>query len=90
MKEMAEHEFPVTLGRDFAGVVEHRSLRRARACSRRDLNVAAQPTPAGLLRLAGLLDSGTLQVSLQQSSELDLAGTRSRRCRRPTRSASSA
>jgi alcohol dehydrogenase len=22
MKEMAEHEFPVTLGRDFAGVVE--------------------------------------------------------------------
>ncbi len=37
-------------------------------------NVVAQPTPAGLLRLAELLDSGTLQVSLQRSYELDRAG----------------
>jgi NADPH:quinone reductase-like Zn-dependent oxidoreductase len=37
-------------------------------------NVVAQPTPAGLLRLAELLDSGTLHVSLQHRYELDRAG----------------
>ena len=37
-------------------------------------NVVAEPTPTSLLRLAELLDTGALQVSLQHSYELDQAG----------------
>jgi NADPH:quinone reductase-like Zn-dependent oxidoreductase len=34
----------------------------------------AQPTPANLQRIADLLDTGALQVSLQRSYELEQAG----------------
>jgi NADPH2:quinone reductase len=37
-------------------------------------NVMAQPTPANLQRLAGLLDAGTLRVPLQRSYRLEQAG----------------
>jgi NADPH:quinone reductase-like Zn-dependent oxidoreductase len=37
-------------------------------------NVWAQPTPANLERLAGLLDAGTLRVSIQRSYPLEQAG----------------
>ena len=37
-------------------------------------NVMAQPTPADLLRLSELLDTGALQVSLQRSYRLEQAG----------------
>jgi NADPH2:quinone reductase len=37
-------------------------------------NIMAEPTPANLQRLAGLLDSGTLRVSIQRSYRLDQAG----------------
>ncbi len=36
-------------------------------------NIMAEPTPANLQRLASLLDSGTLRVSLQRSYRLDQA-----------------
>jgi len=37
-------------------------------------NVMAQPTPANLLRLVELLDTGALRISLQRSFELEQAG----------------
>jgi NADPH:quinone reductase len=37
-------------------------------------NLVAEPTPTSLLRLAELLDTGVLQVSLQRSYELDRVG----------------
>jgi NADPH:quinone reductase-like Zn-dependent oxidoreductase len=38
------------------------------------LNITAQPTPANLQRLAELLDSGTLRVSIQRGYGLEQAG----------------
>jgi hypothetical protein len=37
-------------------------------------NLVAEPTPTSLLRLAELLDTGVLQVSLLRSYELDRVG----------------
>ena len=37
-------------------------------------NLMAEPTPANLQRLAGLLDDGTLRVPLEREYRLDQAG----------------
>jgi NADPH:quinone reductase-like Zn-dependent oxidoreductase len=53
-------------------------------------NVMAQPMPANLLRLAELLDTGALQVSLQRSYQLEQAGDALEALRPPIPRASSA
>jgi NADPH:quinone reductase len=40
----------------------------------RRFNIMAEPTPANLQRLAGLLDAGTLRVPIQRSYRLEQAG----------------
>jgi NADPH:quinone reductase-like Zn-dependent oxidoreductase len=56
LEEMAEHEFPVTLGRDFAGVVEQvgSGTSRYQVCGPGRFNIMAQPTPGNLQRLGEL------------------------------------
>ena len=45
LKDMAEHEFPVILGRDYAGVVEQRRRRRSPATPSATRSTASSCTP---------------------------------------------
>lgn len=76
LEEMAEHEFPVTLGRDFAGVVEQvgSGTSRYQVGGPGRFNIMAQPTPGNLQRLGELPRDRRAPVPSRRSYRLEQAG----------------
>jgi len=73
---MVEHEFPVTLGRDYAGVVDDGRVASLGPSGdgpgRTDL--VASPSISNLERLGALLEAGHLRVVIQNTYAVEQAG----------------
>ena len=77
LKEMVEHEFPVTLGRGYAGVVDDGRVASplgAAGDGPGRTNLVASPSTSNLERLGALLEAGDLRVVIQNTYSLEQAG----------------